>query len=46
MSPEEVAELHANFTRARELQSTPAGTVLVVGEHGEAAIVRVLFFNQ
>ena len=33
MSPEEVAELHANVTRARELQGT-GGNVLVVGECG------------
>ena len=29
MSQEEVKALHANFTRARELQTTPAGTVLI-----------------
>ncbi len=28
MSHEEVMALHANFTRARELQTTPAGIVL------------------
>ena len=32
MSHEEVEALHANFTRARELQGAPAGTVLTAGE--------------
>ena len=31
MSHDEVMALHANFTRARELQGAPAGTVLTVG---------------
>jgi hypothetical protein len=31
MSQEEVAALHANFTRAREMQAAPMGTVLTVG---------------
>jgi hypothetical protein len=31
MSREEVAALHANFTRARELQTAPAGEVATIG---------------
>ena len=31
MSKEEVMEMHANFARARELQTVPVGTVLNVG---------------
>ena len=31
MSKEEVMEMHANFARARELQTVPVGTVLTVG---------------